>query len=794
MVAVNGAPTDGRITIEYRRSGDTRWRYVDYTDLTEVEPQKVFFTGYAESYRFIVEGADGTGSVIVSDTEFGEAVTPYGLYGSTNGMTPEEIGGAISLFASFENTGAWTTATNYTINQLWSDGGNWYLVLENYTSGASAAADIAGGTVAQYEPSGRTWQVYSIGQMEALTPLKEGQAVYLSAGGRSGTFIWDSSDLSAEVSADTLQGVYIAPSSDATGASGAWVRKLDGYVTPEMFGFLPGVAFSDETTAASNLAAFNAAVSLCPEGHEFKHESPGVVNGPVVMARGYITVKWIAQLYPSDGFTGDYLVTNTYEEDEDYFRWPLTIEQMYLDCRGITRGLYSVSMDHVDWDNIRVENPYGSGIFIDRMRESKISFPQIINGRHRERFTTPSDWSSGTAYTAGEYARVVDPAWSSVTAYSPDDIVRYSGNRYICKSDSTNEQPDTNPLVWQQIPHEDYICVLDNTNKDPQQYNTNTTLEADRYWQKAYQDEACIEISDIVTVGDRSNQIALFEPIIRDCGNKCYLRVDSSKLPARPVTHFDIVFGHIHGQPIAQAGGEIPIPDLQRIIELGYVINTNIIGTNIRCGDGDNCIGVMIGDGGTTKVAQDTRFKASVISGDGLNDIGVIVMPSTQASNSSEADLSYLVTDTNATDIHDPRRTFRRNVKAEQRCLLPSGLASVPGGYTVVGPAGEYSIVRPYSYSEEGSSQPRLDVNITGSSSEIRFGPGGSTSPDVILRRNSASRLSTNAELRLETGDYTQPLIFGTYRVWVETATGNLRIKSSAPVSDSDGTVVGTQT
>ena len=96
MVAVNGAPTDGRITIEYRRSGDTRWRYVDYTDLTEVEPQKVFFTGYAESYRFIVEGADGTGSVIVSDTEFGEAVTPYGLYGSTNGMTPEEIGGAVS--------------------------------------------------------------------------------------------------------------------------------------------------------------------------------------------------------------------------------------------------------------------------------------------------------------------------------------------------------------------------------------------------------------------------------------------------------------------------------------------------------------------------------------------------------------------------------------------------------------------------------------------------------------------------------------------------------------------------
>lgn len=235
ITAINGSPTTGKITIQGRTTGG-RWTEIDYTLLSEVEPQKIKSTGQIDEYRFIVEGSPGTGSAIISDTELGESIQPYAFYGETNGMTPEEIGGAIELFSSFENTGAWTTATDYTINQLWSDGGNWYLVLEDYTSGASAAADIAGGTVAQYEPSGRTWQVYSIAQMEALTPLKEGQAVYLSSGGRSGTFHWDGSDLSTEVAADTLQGVYIAPSSDATGASGAWVRKLDGYVTPEMFG------------------------------------------------------------------------------------------------------------------------------------------------------------------------------------------------------------------------------------------------------------------------------------------------------------------------------------------------------------------------------------------------------------------------------------------------------------------------------------------------------------------------------------------------------------------------------
>jgi hypothetical protein len=40
---------------------------------------------------------------------------------------------------------------------------------------------------------------------------------------------------------------------------------------------------------------------------------------------------------------------------------------------------------------------------------------------------------------------------------------------------------------------------------------------------------------------------------------------------------------------------------------------------------------------------------------------------------------------------------------------------------------------------------------------------------------------------------YTQPLYLGSYALWVD-STGDLRIKSGAPTSDTDGTVVGTQT
>ena len=56
-----------------------------------------------------------------------------------------------------------------------------------------------------------------------------------------GVFVFDGSNLSAKVAADPYQGIHIAPASDATGASGAWVRKYDGPVCASwsMLGVLP---------------------------------------------------------------------------------------------------------------------------------------------------------------------------------------------------------------------------------------------------------------------------------------------------------------------------------------------------------------------------------------------------------------------------------------------------------------------------------------------------------------------------------------------------------------------------
>jgi len=66
-----------------------------------------------------------------------------------------------------------------------------------------------------------------------------GQSALLTESGREGMFVFDSADHSADVAGDSDQAIYVAPSSDPTGASGAWVRKFTGQVSPQWFGAAP---------------------------------------------------------------------------------------------------------------------------------------------------------------------------------------------------------------------------------------------------------------------------------------------------------------------------------------------------------------------------------------------------------------------------------------------------------------------------------------------------------------------------------------------------------------------------
>lgn len=88
--------------------------------------------------------------------------------------------------------------------------------------------------------------------------------VWLSEDGRQGWFEWESTDLSALVAIDTAQGLYVPPSSDISGASGAWVRRFSGPLNVKWFGakgdYDPGTA-----TGADDTAAIQAAISVASD-------------------------------------------------------------------------------------------------------------------------------------------------------------------------------------------------------------------------------------------------------------------------------------------------------------------------------------------------------------------------------------------------------------------------------------------------------------------------------------------------------------------------------------------------
>jgi hypothetical protein len=79
-----------------------------------------------------------------------------------------------------------------------------------------------------------------------------GDAYILTEIGRFGTFRWKTANMSANITADPAQGIYVPPASDTTGASGAWVRQFNGAVNPTWFGV------STANTAAGNTTAILA--------------------------------------------------------------------------------------------------------------------------------------------------------------------------------------------------------------------------------------------------------------------------------------------------------------------------------------------------------------------------------------------------------------------------------------------------------------------------------------------------------------------------------------------------------
>lgn len=129
-------------------------------------------------------------------------------------------------------------------------------------SGAAAGADagaIAGADAAQAVVATKLDKLSSLSSLPALSGSYGQVSVQYRSfpgDGYAGTFEWIPGDQSASVSKDTGQGVWVAPSADPTGASGAWKRIYEG---PALLDWFADVDPSGATASHVGLQrAFNS--------------------------------------------------------------------------------------------------------------------------------------------------------------------------------------------------------------------------------------------------------------------------------------------------------------------------------------------------------------------------------------------------------------------------------------------------------------------------------------------------------------------------------------------------------
>ncbi|MXO60757.1 hypothetical protein GRI89_14535 [Altererythrobacter salegens] len=97
-------------------------------------------------------------------------------------------------------------------------------------------------------------------EIKALS-ASEGARAYLVEAGREGAFVFRSAVPQERIVADTLEGLYLVPDGDPSGANGAWSRIYDGTARPEWFGAVADFDWDTES-GTDSAPAINACIAL----------------------------------------------------------------------------------------------------------------------------------------------------------------------------------------------------------------------------------------------------------------------------------------------------------------------------------------------------------------------------------------------------------------------------------------------------------------------------------------------------------------------------------------------------
>ncbi len=173
---------------------------------------------------------------------------------------------------------AWDDLTQYKTGDVVTEATSLYIAIQDSTGSAPSTHPV-------------DWLLFDLPDYDGVVPYADiaalryaptgvGSVVYLSQDGRAGHFKWSSANHAADVTADTQSGIYVAPNSDLTGASGAWVRQYDGAVNVKWFG-AAGDGIVDDTVAIQAAVDYGVKVFL-PNGDYVVSRSIYVKNSTYI--------------------------------------------------------------------------------------------------------------------------------------------------------------------------------------------------------------------------------------------------------------------------------------------------------------------------------------------------------------------------------------------------------------------------------------------------------------------------------------------------------------------------------
>lgn len=128
--------------------------------------------------------------------------------------------------------------------------------------------------------------------------------------GGHGKFIFSSVDLSTQVTNDTASGIYVAPNSDLTGVSGAWVRQNTDVFDPRWFGAKFNGSFNDAP-------AVQAAIDLGASDFALKFSGTPIFESTIVLPTDSIGIRLFAEerVLIQCNHNGDGIILNALNEN-----------------------------------------------------------------------------------------------------------------------------------------------------------------------------------------------------------------------------------------------------------------------------------------------------------------------------------------------------------------------------------------------------------------------------------------------------------------------------------------------